>query len=97
VTLGSYWIANGTVSLELPPKLSYRKEVAQGSWRDSRWASAENDTVTLEAGEVASTWIGLFDPLNDTQFGLARGTHEFGTLACKIAIGSHEEEIRIPI
>jgi hypothetical protein len=95
IDIQAYWIANGNVSLQLPPRLVFRVEYERGGWRKDIWIPTEKAQIQIPPGWTVSTWFGLGDNLNSAAFGRARENHEFGTLA--VQIEGQSEEVKIPI
>jgi len=85
-----YWVANGNVSLQLPPRLAFRVRTDKGNW------SAEvSGNIYINPGQDFSTWIGLYEKLSDERFRQVKNAKEFGTLALEIEGNDSRQELRI--
>lgn len=84
-----YWIADGSVSLQLPEKLYFRTETDKGDW------SKEESEVYVRSRRKFSTWIGLRERLTESRFSQVYEAKQFGTLALTIEGYDKDQEIRI--
>jgi hypothetical protein len=86
------WIANGDVSLELPPKLMMQIERFHDGDRTNQW-SDEIYELSVPAGYTFRTWIGLHENLSNTHFGRLQTNQRFGTLL----LTADGNDVQIPV
>lgn len=90
-----FWIANGSVALELPPKLALQVESMKGGWDKEQWLSEGLSAIHVAPGQAFRTWIGLHEHLNDIQFSRAVQNRSFGTLSFKL--NGQTNDFRVPV